>query len=365
MPSRIRTGQITSFYLFDVAEAVDLNVLSELLQGATRSTLLVPRSAAPAHLQYEQPPLVFNGEAVGMQSVSDFAIRFKIFDYGVVSMALERPFTGEFADLVDASAELMSNQTLPRDAERCCERLLERIVPALTRPHARRLSEEYVVFTVNQTDPLMTADELLRVHGAEIAQVVLGEREPLSPQEHEEVLAHRMSYLSCDLVVPTWSAAFLYDRDAGAESTLEILEFANSQLLEFRYYDQHLDADLRRIYADLQTRRRHRPLVGRRHERAAHELHSVFIDVSELTERTQNALKFVGDVHAARLFGLAAARLGLNAWKESVRDKLQMLDNIYRFTVEQSGMVRGQVLELTIVLILVLELALVFMGILE
>jgi hypothetical protein len=218
---------------------------------------------------------------------------------------------------------------------------------------------------VNQTDPPMAADELLLLHGAEIAQMVLGEREPLSPQERDEVLTHRMSYLSCDLVVPAWSAAFLYDRDAGAESTLEILEFANSQLLEFRYYDQHLDADLRRIYADLQARRRHPLLAGRRHERAARQLHSVFIDVSELTERTQNALKFVGDGHAARLFGLTAARLGLNAWKESVRDKLQMLDNIYRFTVDQSAMARGQVLELTIVLILILELALVFMGILE
>jgi hypothetical protein len=68
MPSRIRTGHITAFYLFDVAEAVDLHVLSELLEGATRSTPLVPRSAAPAHLQYEQPPLVFNGEAVGSRA---------------------------------------------------------------------------------------------------------------------------------------------------------------------------------------------------------------------------------------------------------------------------------------------------------
>jgi hypothetical protein len=59
-----------------------------------------------------------------------------------------------------------------------------------------------------------------------------------------------------------------------------------------------------------------------------------------------------------------AARLGLSAWKASVRDKLQMLDSIYRFTVEQSAMTRGHILELTIVLILVFELALVFMGVL-
>ena len=173
-----------------------------------------------------------------------------------------------------------------------------------------------------------------------------------------------MSYLEGDLLVPAWSAAFLYGGNAGAESTLDILEFANSQLLEFRYYDQRLDADLTRIYVELQAARPYGIVIGRRYEHTARQLHSLFIEVSELTERTENALKFIGDAHAARLFALVAARLGLSAWKASVRDKLEMLDSIYRFTVEQSAMTRGHILELTIVLILVFELALVFMGVL-
>ena len=63
------------------------------------------------------------------------------------------------------------------------------------------------------------------------------------------MLRHRLSYLATDLVVPTWNAAFVYDTEAGAGSVLEILEFANSQLLEFRYYDALLDAELAQIYA--------------------------------------------------------------------------------------------------------------------
>ena len=41
---------------------------------------------------------------------------------------------------------------------------------------------------------------------------------------------------------------------------LEILEFANSQLLEFRYYDELLDGELARIYAELQKPRPVGPL---------------------------------------------------------------------------------------------------------
>jgi len=103
----------------------------------------------------------------------------------------------------------------------------------------------------------------------------------------------------------------------------------------------------------------HRPIgvfgVGR-YTRAARQVHSLFIDVNELTDRAENALKIVGDVYAARLFALATARLGLNQWKASVQEKLRTLNDICRFAVEQTSMARGEFLELVVVLILVLEL---------
>jgi hypothetical protein len=74
-------------------------------------------------------------------------------------------------------------------------------------------------------------------------------------------------------------------------------------------------------------------------------------------------VKLVGDIYLSRLFGLVAARLGLDGWKRNVEEKLKTLDDIYRFAVEQTGMARGNALELVIVLILVLELGLFFAGI--
>jgi hypothetical protein len=144
-----------------------------------------------------------------------------------------------------------------------------------------------------------------------------------------------------------------------------LLEYANSQLLQFRYYDQLLDTELGRIYAQMQTHGWARPWLGRRYTRAAHNVHSLFIDVNELTDKTENALKFAGDVYFARVFALAAARLGLDRWKASVREKLQTLDDIYRFAVEQTAMARGEFLEIAIVAILVLELVLFFAGIMK
>ncbi|HEX4346361.1 MAG TPA: hypothetical protein VHZ73_02250, partial [Vicinamibacterales bacterium] len=129
------------------------------------------------------------------------------------------------------------------------------------------------------------------------------------------------------------------------------------------YYDERLDDDLAAIYGRLQKPRWYDQWIGSRYTKAAREVHALFIDVNELTDRTENALKFIGDIYAARVYALVTERLGLSTWKADVEAKLETLDDIYRFAVEQSSMSRGQFLELVVVLILVLELALIFLGV--
>ena len=74
----------------------------------------------------------------------------------------------------------------------------------------------------------------------------------------------------------------IYESIVRASRDPALLEFANSQLLQYRYYDQRLDDELRRIYARLQVTRWYEPWVGRRYTAAARELHALFIDVNEL-----------------------------------------------------------------------------------
>jgi len=305
---------------------------------------------------------VIDAEALQMPAVDGCRPRFKVFDYGVISLALSLPVKGTWDDL---QAHAQSLSRLEEQAQRWCDQIVERLRPCLVRGHPPTISEDYVVYAITSLDQPMSAEALLRDHGDTIAALLRGESQPLSRQERDEVLSRHISYLVDDLVIPTWNAALVYDTDAGAQAALEIFEFANSQLLEFRYYDALLDSEMGRIYDTLQTPRWYDMLAGRRYVRAAQQLHALFIDVNELTDKTENALKMVGDVYAARLYALVAARLGLDRWKQNVEEKLDTLDDIYRFTVEQTQMSRGHLLELTIILILVLELLLVFLGIMK
>jgi hypothetical protein len=361
----IRAGQITAFYLFDVAESIDLSRLPSLLSANAAPVKLASKPAIPSYVRYQTAPLQIDGDALGFRELDGFHVRVKVFDYGVLSLSLSRPFTGEWNDLVATAHRLSAESGLEKTAEDLCQEVVTRIGGALERPRDQFLSEDYFVFGVYALAVPQSADGLIRERGDVIAQLLRAELQPLSEQERDEVLRHRISYLADDVVVPTWSSAFVYDTEAGAQSAIEIFEYANSQLLQFRYYDDLLDARLAQIYKELESRPAYNSWWPRRYTRAARRVHALFIDVNELTDRTENALKLVGDVYAARLLALAHSRMGVTGWRESVKDKLRTLDEIYRFAVDQTAMERGELLEMAIVAILVFELILFFMGIMQ
>jgi len=353
----IRAAGITAFYLYDVAEQIDLSALPSTL-GAGASAQLQRKTVAPTYLQYQVPPFVIDGDLAGMPAIDGFHARLKFFDYGVVSLALTRPFEGSWADLITVSQTYIENDTLEAQAEASVRAIVRRAAATMTKPRERYVAEDYLTIAVTALETPLSADELLAQRAEELTRILRGERQALSRQEQEEVLRNRLSYFATDLVIPTWNAAFIYDTESGATAALELFEFANSQLLEFRYYDDLLDAELGRIYAMLQRSNWWNNLFGRGYIRAANQLHALFIDVNELTDRTENSLKIVGDIYAARVFALAAARLGLARWKQSVEDKLETLDDIYRFAVEHAAMTRGELLEVTVVILILLELIL-------
>lgn len=358
-------GQIFALYLFDVAEAANLQAAASVIGGSVRAKF-APKPATPAYVQYQEPPLWFEGAAVDFPAIDGFRAGFKLFDYGIISLRLTREFSGTWIQLVEISSQLVENEALERQAEQACRTIADKLKAALTEPRQTLLTEDYLVFAVTELSRQHTADDLVTHHGDAIASVLRGESAPLSRQERDEILRHRLSYLADDLVIPTWNAAFVYDTPAGTLAAVEIAEFANSQLLQFRYYDELLDNALADIYTKVQKEPRwYDSLIGRHYANAVRQVHALFIDVNELTDRTENALKIIGDVYAARLFALVGARLDLDRWKTNVSEKLKTLDDIYRFSVEHLSMVRGELLEMTIVGILVFELVLFFMGIMD
>ena len=265
-----------------------------------------------------------------------------------------------------AAQTLVENADLEQRAEGQCRAIADRLAPALRGRRQDWLSEDYLVFAVNELTPPQPAESLLAEHGAEIALMLRGERQALSQQEQDD----------------RPPASPLLPRRRSRRGHLERRARRRHGRRARRRRSRSSSSPTRSSSSSATTTgcstRSSRPSTPGSSARAGTTAGSaaatrarrgsstrVFIDVNELTDRTENALKFVGDVYAARLFTLAADRLGLERWKANVQDKLKTADDIYRFAVEQSSMSRGELLELTVVLILVLELVLVFMGVMK
>ena len=142
--------------------------------------------------------------------------------------------------------------------------------------------------------------------------------------------------------------------------TDELLEYANAQLLEFRHYDNLLTKVLQVVYASLL---RGSGFFSRwRMAREAERLNTIRLEVIELTERTDNSIKFLSDMFSARLYKLCAQKVGVPDYKDLVQEKLHTAEDLYRFMVEQFNQSRAFVLELMVVIILVIELVYFFKG---
>jgi len=352
-------GAVLVLIQFDVSEEIRLDELRKIF-GARRAEASF-KHAAPNYVQYQRPPVVEPIEPLVLDSGERLDAQIRYYDYGVLSVVFELPFSGDWDTLVRLSSRWVWDTDFTSLASKIVKSKLERARPALIKSYDNWLHEDYFMFHVREMASKPTAGELLTQHGGQIAQIVRGETAPLSEGERQEVLQGRISYYPNDLAVIGWNGAFLYDTAAGAETAIQLLEYANSQLLEFRHYDELLTRELESVYDFLETGRT--GLWSRwRTARAASKLHTVLLDVAELTEHADNAIKFLSDMFSARLYKLAASKVGVPDYKDLVQKKLRTAEELYNFMVDQFNQSRAFVLELMVVIILIIELVMLFHG---
>jgi hypothetical protein len=351
-------GSVLAMWLYDVCEEIRLEELRQLL--AAQRPWPVFKHPAAEQVKVERPPVLEGLAPLVLDGGDRVQAQVKYYDYGVISVLFQLPFRGDWPDLIRLSSNWISGTELERHAARIVREKLERAASVLLKPYKQWLSEDYFIFLLTSASGNPSAATLLTEQAGAITQVIRGETAPLSAGERTEVLQSSISYYPNDLAVIGWNAAVVYDTPTGAETAIQMLEYANSQLLEFRHYDDYLTAELADAYSMLD--RGTGVLARWRLAQAASKLHTVTLDVTELAERVDNAIKFLSDMFSARLYRLAASRVGVPDYKNLVNQKLNTARNLYGFMIEQFQQSRAFVLELLVVIILVVELVFLFRG---
>jgi hypothetical protein len=351
-------GSVLAMLLHDVCEEILLEDLRTML-GARRAEPSF-KHATPQYVRFEKPPVIESAGPLTLASGEELRTHIKYYEYGVVSVVFDLPFEGDWQSLTELAARFVPSADLERKAQQIVRERLQRIESAIVRPYGDWISEDYYIFRLSEIAGTPTGTDLLSQHGDEIARILRGENTELARSERADALQASLSYYPNDLVVVGWNAALIYDTPSGAEAAIQILEYANSQLLEFRHYDELLTRELATAYASMKQSAGF--LARWRMRDEASRLNSVTVEVTELVERADTAIKFVSDMFAARLYRLAATKVGVPEYKNLVNEKLKTAENLYRFLSDEFHQSRGFLLELMVVIILVIELIYLFKG---
>ena len=357
-------GYFRILSIFDIAEAIDLEQLRILLgpEAAPLSPAFV--HLTPEYAQAQNQPLLESVDPVAIPSGEQLEAKIKYYWFGVASVELSVPFECLFNSICGQSYRWMNAPEVEKAAEVLLRARLERFRPALLKPSPKWLDEDYLVIDIESAQyadgRAATGTELLQHYGDQITQLVRGEIAPLSATERDEILRGALSYYPTDLIVVGWAAALVYDKPDATSAILDLLEYANTQLLEFRYYDELLTHLLSNVYSSLEGRESF--LSRWRLPRRAGRLNRLRLDIMDLAERTEYAVKFISDTYYARVYRLCSAKIGVDDYKTLVNEKLKTAGELYEFMVTQFNERRMFVLELVVAVLVLLDVILVLRG---
>jgi len=118
-------GSVLVLIQFDVCEEIKLDELRQIF-GARTLQQPTFKHAAPGYVRYQRPPVVEPIDALVLESGERLEGQIKFYDYGVVSVVLELPFSGDWDTLVRLGSRWVWDVDFAGHASRIAHQKLER-----------------------------------------------------------------------------------------------------------------------------------------------------------------------------------------------------------------------------------------------
>jgi hypothetical protein len=360
------SGRVIYIYAFDVAYEMMRMPLPQLLGQPVAQFSVDASRRNPRHLFFYRPQMVRLPpmERIGPNGPVRIERSLKLLPVGALSITVSVPFeVAAIKDLVVFHDLEFSNGQLNQEVRRIAEEARAELAQYCIKPVAQLADEEaYTVFCIDA--PLaaedgrpLSAEDWLKQHRRDVAALLTQEADvnQLSRQEADESTGRYLSYYENDLAVLDWDAALIVQEPGQLDEILYILEVANLQLAELEAYDRILDTALERSYRDLARQ-------PRRSREVMRELREIRVDLARFSDELSNITKFFGDWHLARLYENIAARFHLGDWHRTIDKKLDTLDDLYQLLSQDRTNQWMLTLEVTIVLLFVVDLILLVIG---
>lgn len=321
-------SSIIVYRLYDVADEINLDQVQALWLSRNKiaSRLRLDRISTKS-ITFKDPPVLVelgSHELMIGDETHLVEVKARIQELGVICLILtitvDEDITYEkYMDLVMATEDMPDSEF-----RHFLDATLETIKPACTNERVSDFDEDFVVYYFQDPVP---ADW-------DIAHFLLKDPNPINEETRVSTLANRFSY-SDDVAYLAWDSAVVYDA-TGSMDIPDLLEFANAQFLELRYYDNFLTVAIDKTYDVIEESAFDKK--GSRLQRYRHlreELLETMADVSSLTSNITNALELTEDIFFAKVYTRYLSLLKASVWQENIENKMQVLQRCYNLLNEE------------------------------
>ena len=222
-------GSVLVLIQFDVCEEIRLDQLQQIF-GARTPQHPTLKHQAPGYVRYQRPPVVEPIEPLVLESGERLEGQIKYYDYGVVSVVLELPFSGDWDTLVRLGSRWVWDVDFSAHASHIARQKLERAAPALVKPYREWLSEDYFIFHVREMAGSPSAEELAKRRVPRSPRSCVAKRRSSPKASITKFCSQGFPTIRMILAVIGWNAAFLTiaGRGGNRDSTSGVRQLAAS-----------------------------------------------------------------------------------------------------------------------------------------
>ena len=358
---KIQKGYILAYRVFDAGSEIDLRAVDRILKQAPGGNRLAINRTGRNALTMRNPPVqIALGEVTFRIKELQFRAELtaKVFDYAAVSLMFQIaiPAGTRWSELIPLSAALNGDtpgaEQLDEIARRRCDELAALIAPAIQAPSNWPVFEDYTIFFIESLNGIDKPSQL--IDNGPIPELILGEaQDKLASKSRSGILEYVFQYAESDLAVIDWNSAIVIE-PSGNRDIPDVVEFALTHLLEFRYYDELLDHRLRELYDAAEENRGE--MLKSSFAKLSREANTRFLEFSEFLERIDNSLKVVGDFYTAVIYRAAIRRFRIPDWQQSLTRKMNLLTQVSQVLLSEVNTYRSHLLEVIVIVLISFEI---------
>lgn len=347
---------ISYYRIFDIGPDVDLIKAQKNLDNSGSDTLKLKRNSKAMVIE-DAPVVISLGQWIHHLAGVDYTISAtgKLYSFGAISIHLKLvlPTRTTLTEIKNLVFNMENDPLLEELAKEKAHQLADKIKSSAKKIEFWDQIEDYmIVYLYPHGDEIKDYAEILKLK--EIPEIILIEKDQkIAPELREHAIKTHLQYTEKDLIILDWNSAIICgNRDDGSDLS-DVIEFALTQMLELRYYDDLLDRKLNSLYKNIQETKQ--SIFKNKYAKFAEESSLFYIEVSEIIEKIENSLKVIGDFYYAKVFRSSLEKFRTKDWQQSVDSKLTNLANISHLFNNETNERRSQLLEIVIIILISIE----------